>query len=188
MYRRVLLLKVEERDTVRAQLGEKSESGNNVSPFYYKRFCYILLARYRSPKKKTLSKAVCIYVPIYKLSRVYVYVYVCERGEVMQLDGRRTGLGRTRYFFSCRFITYIQKSQKLSVVTLCVDATRLKHPLAVPYMYHPFSFGFTRIVEALLNMCFPPRNIDDQLFTFIRQSKPANERWVYMYTYISLQY
>ena len=35
------------------------------------------------------------------------------------------------------------------------DATRLKHPLAVPYMYHPFSFGFTRIVEALLNMCFP---------------------------------
>ena len=42
----------------------------------------------------------------------------------MQLDGRRTGLGRTRYFFSCRFITYIQKSQKLSVVTLCVDATR----------------------------------------------------------------
>ena len=127
-----------------------------MSPFYYKRFCYILLARYRSPKKKeTLSKAVCIYVPIYKLSRVYVYVYVCERGEVMQLDGRRTGLGRTRYFFSCRFITYIQKSQKLSVVTLCVDATRLKHPLAVPYMYHPFSFGFTRIVEALLNMCFP---------------------------------
>ena len=39
-----------------------------------------------------------------------------------------------------------------------------------------------------LEHVFSPRNIDDQLFTFIRQSKPANERWVYMYTYISLQY
>lgn len=74
--------------------------------------------------QKTLSKAVCtylstnchVYISVYCVCvGVYVRVYVrAGRNNAAGWMTNRPGAGLAISFSSCRFITYIQKSQKLS--------------------------------------------------------------------------
>lgn len=112
---------------LRAQLRKESELGNNVCYHFIinvsATFCWL-----NTDHQKTLSKAVCTYLSTN--CHVYVlHVCMCVQGEVMQLDGRRTGLNRTglvKYLFLFLFLSLYFLHTKITKRFFCRRGRRFR--------------------------------------------------------------